>query len=307
MISSKNGAKLLKNWYFRPKFPIIMAKQTIRYAIVCLSAIFLSSWALYAQSVEPSATSEEESEGPWTFSAQVNALSMYEWRGYMTGGVSLQPELTLDYAFPSLDIYADLWYNHSFEGGFATFPKEKSMIDVYSELDFSLGLTWKGLDFALASYFTPLYASEDKTSFALDATLSYTFDFGLGLSWSTLLVDPTEVEKEKADGTIYTRRAYSSYAEVSFSHPVWELDLGARVGFVPWESPYIDCIFVDDSKMVDLSRKLHFSKLALEVGHTFTFNDDRFSLPVGLNVLYNPTTLQWGLQLTAGFTFDTIF
>lgn len=277
-------------------------KKTFHCAIICIAATCLSSGNLYAQSVETQQELAEDTGNHWSLSASASVLSAYEWRGYMPGGFSLQPEATIGYSFPSIELYADIWYDHSFADGFASFPKEKSILDSYNELDLTLGLDWKGLEFSLASYFTPLYGFNpedgESTTFAFDATLGYTFDFGLGLHWSTLLSEPVE-EGEK--------KPFSSYCELSYEGSAGPVDIGVKAGLVPWYSPYIDYIDENDARQVSMAEKAHFTKLALELGHTFTFNDDRFSIPVGLNVLYNPTTTQWGLQLTAGFSFDTTF
>ena len=270
-------------------------KRLILLSTLCVSMILSATTRLCAQSAEAS-----ENEDKWLLAAAVDVLSQYEWRGFSNCGMSFQPQIELSRVLPKdWEVYGSLWFDGSLKGGLGSFPLGWTEKDDYGELDASLGVYRNGLDFCLTGYFSDICISQAETAFALDAALSYESDFGLSFAWSTLLVNPGYIEEG------FFSQPFDTYLELGYDVSVWELDLGAKVGAVPWYSPYI--FDHEDYDCTPDASGFHFTKLALQVGHTFTFADERCSLPLALNYVYSPVAGEGFLQLKVGFAFDASF
>ena len=193
------------------------------------------------ESQEPRAESREaKRESKWlddykkpvgfTYGVDVRVQANYLWRGLYAGGFNLQADANVGYG----GLYLDMWWNiGATDWTFSTFQPE---------LDLSLGFSRWGLNiYALYihnfnSGFFDFHNYPDKGN-RVELNLQYTVSSKLPLSfrWGTR-VAASDCYLNAAGDTI---RAYSSYAEISYTHHFrdgWSA-FGA-IGMTPWKGCY---------------------------------------------------------------------
>lgn len=167
----------------------------------------------------------------FTYSAQATLNAAYLWRGLYVGAANLQASASVGYG----GLYADLWWNiGTTDWRFNTFQPE---------MDITIGFNRWGLNaYALLvhNFNCGLFDFSNRVGRggnSFEVGLRYTVSSKLPLSilWSTRL--------SATDGYISTQgdtiRAYSTYAEISYTHPLPHgLSLYGAIGITPWKSVY---------------------------------------------------------------------
>jgi hypothetical protein len=198
-------------------------------------------------------------------SVGADVVSAYQWRGQDLGGAAVQP-------------YAGVTYKGFSLGAWASVGLDKSK-SYTSELDFTVGYTSGNFSAAITDYYSLLnkdfnevkyfkYGSKE-TSHVYEGTLAYNFG-PLALAWNTNFAGADYYK----DGL--TKRAYSTYIEVTAPFKIGSVDFKAELGMTPWEGAYAS----------DLS--------VVNIGVTGTKNIKiaDFTLPVYTKVGVNPRTEQ---------------
>lgn len=145
----------------------------------------------------------------------VDLVNQYIWRGQDLGDVSLQPTLGISWKGLSLSTWGSV--------GISDFADDK-------ELDFTLDYTYKGFSVGITDYWfsTGSYFQykNDKTTHIWEAGIGYDFGF-LSLQWYTNFAGNDGLNND-------SKRAYSSYFELSAPFRLGGLDWTATMGVVPW-------------------------------------------------------------------------
>lgn len=195
-------------------------------------------------------------------------VSSYMWRGLREAGVSFQPTLTLEAAGFSLSA----WGSADFAG--------KS----YKEMDLIAAYEAGSLRFTLADIYC-VYPESGKTDYGY-------FDFAKGsphrieagvvwriteripltLSWYTTLFGGSDYDSSG-------KRAYASYAELSYPFAVKGIDMKAGIGIVPWNA----------SGVYGIDRGFYVQNVFIDAGKSWSLKDAA-GLQVGLftSVSWNP-------------------
>lgn len=165
-----------------------------------------------------------------TYNAQATLNAAYLWRGLYVGAANLQASANVGYG----GLYIDMWWNiGTTDWRFKTFQPE---------VDVTVGFSRWGLNASVmlvhnfnCGFFD--FSNRIGGGNSFEASLRYTVSSKLPLSilWATRV--------SAADGYLNasgdTVRAYSTYAEISYTHPFehgWSL-YGA-IGITPWKSVY---------------------------------------------------------------------
>ena len=145
----------------------------------------------------------------------VDLVNQYIWRGQDLGDVSLQPTLGISWKGLSLSTWGSV--------GISDFSDDK-------ELDLTLEYTYKGFSVGITDYWfsTGSYFQykNDKTTHIWEAGIGYDFGF-LSLQWYTNFAGNDGLNND-------SKRAYSSYFELSAPFRFGGLDWTATMGVVPW-------------------------------------------------------------------------
>lgn len=145
----------------------------------------------------------------------VDLVNQYIWRGQDLGDVSLQPTLGISWKGLSLSTWGSV--------GISDFSDDK-------ELDLTLEYTYKGFSVGITDYWfsTGSYFQykNDKTTHIWEAGIGYDFGF-LSLQWYTNFAGNDGLNND-------SKRAYSSYFELSAPFRLGGLDWTATMGVVPW-------------------------------------------------------------------------
>ncbi len=209
------------------------------------------------------------------FSAGADFVSSYVWRGVYTAGTSIQPSMGLNAggfgigAWGSVDIAGSGY-------------KEVDLSASYTVGGFRFGLTdywWDGED--AHDYFD---FKKDESSHLLEVNLGYDFDFGLALSWNTMVAGAGD---KYADGND-VQRAFSTYAEAGYSYSVKDVNLLFSVGASPWRSNVLYTAYEKDGQMYGTDG-FAITNISLTASKAIAFSD-RFSLPIYGRLAFNPTT-----------------
>ena len=165
-------------------------------------------------------------------SATVNAN--YLWRGLYAGGLSFQPDANVGYG----GLYADMWW--SLGATDWVFRKFQPEVDV------TIGFARWGLDvyvlyihnfdcnfFDFRNY--PSGGSCAGNRLEIDVKYTLSSKIPLTITWATRVAASDGYTNAAGD----TIRAYSSYAEISYTHHLpYEMSISAAVGLTPWKSLY---------------------------------------------------------------------
>ena len=145
----------------------------------------------------------------------VDLVNQYIWRGQDLSDVSLQPTLGISWKGLSLSTWGSV--------GISDFSDDK-------ELDLTLDYTYKGFSVGITDYWfsTGSYFQykNDKTTHIWEAGIGYDFGF-LSLQWYTNFAGNDGLNND-------SKRAYSSYFELSAPFRLGGLDWTATMGVVPW-------------------------------------------------------------------------
>ncbi len=166
----------------------------------------------------------------WEVGAELN--SAYLYRGFNYGGLCLQPEAMVGYGGLKLTAWGNIGAT---DYGFNSITPELDLTLSYSIFGLSVGVTQlyyfggtKFFDFKGEEEGGP--QTEVFATFELGELLE---DFPLSVGWYTYVAGDDFIDDER------TKRAYSSYCEVSYEA---ELPHGfyitPTVGFTPWQSCY---------------------------------------------------------------------
>ena len=189
-------------------------------------------------------------------------VSSYIWRGQESGGVSIQPSLSVNYKGFSLGVWGSVGFDKKDD-------KEIDLILGYSHQGFSVSITdyWYAYDGQKNKFFE---FDAHQTNHQFEAQIGYDFDF-LAVNWYTIFAGADGV---KPNG----KRAYSSYIQLSAPFKLGDIDWITEVGATPWATDaYED---VSGFAMCDIS--LGASK---ELKITSTF-----SLPIFAKFTFNPAS-----------------
>lgn len=201
-----------------------------------------------------------------TFNGGADLVSSYIWRGTYNAGASVQPSLGLTVAGFSIGA----WGSTDIGGNG---KKEVDLSANYSIKGFTVGVTdyWWAGEGAL-NYF---HYAKGSTSHLFEGNLSYELPFEkfpLLISWNTMFAGADY----DADG----KRAYSTYIELSYPFSVGSVDLKAKVGAAPWNSP---AFLPSDNKGFSVCN------VALSVQKAIKCSD-KFSIPLFSELIFNPAT-----------------
>lgn len=211
-------------------------------------------------------------------------VNNYVWRGLdQNSGFSVQPSLSISYK----GFCFNAWGSESLTNG-----------DGAREFDINLGYAYKGFSLTLSNLWwggkhTPYgyYKGKERNvdnGHHLEATAAYCFgdNFPLTLSWSTWLAG------SDASSNSF-KRCYSTYICASYAIGLpYAITLTPTAGFTPWNSYYSQCCGKRKACFTDLSLKA-----SKEIGIT-----DRFSLPLFLQAIVNPSNDKDNVFFVAGFS-----
>lgn len=166
-----------------------------------------------------------------TYSAQATINAAYLWRGLYVGGMNLQTSASVGYG----GLYVDLWWNiGTTDWRFNTFQPE---------VDVTIGFNRWGINASILLVhnfncgFFDFSNRVGRGGNSLEASLRYTVSSKLPLSflWATR-VSATDGYINQTGDTV---RAYSTYAELSYTHPLpYGLSIYGAIGITPWKSVY---------------------------------------------------------------------
>ena len=189
-----------------------------------------------------------------------DVVSQYIWRGQDLGSVSLQPTLGIGYKGLSLSAWGSVGLSEPND------TKEFDLTLAYSIGGFNIGLTDYWFNTPEERYF--LYDA-NKTSHVFEANVGY--DFGVAsIQWYTNFAGNDGLNKN-------SKRAYSSYFELSAPFKLASVDWSASIGAVPYAT---DFYYVDGFAITNVSLKA-----IKEIKVT-----DSFSIPVFGQIAANPST-----------------
>ena len=178
-----------------------MKKNLKKWALLLMAAITLPVTSMAQDKVE--------------FSAGVDVVSAYLWRGQKLGNASLQTSVAAAYKGFSFTAWSTL----AFDGNDG------------DEIDLTLAYENNNFSVSITDY----WMSEIDNEHTLEAQVGYDFGF-LGVNWYTNLYD---AEKE-----------YASYISLTAPFSLIGLDWEAEVGATPWGTEYYG---TDKFSVCDLS------------------------------------------------------
>lgn len=193
--------------------------------VLCIGALpFVFSAGAYAGEDERKSLKDE-----FTYNAQARIQTSYLWRGLYSGGPNIQASANVGF----YGIYLDMWWNVGFH--------DMTFKSFQPEVDFSLGFNRWGLNiYALYIHnfncgffdFTNYYGKGNRLELNLMYTIPKT---RLTVRWGTRIA-ASDCYLNAAGEIV---RAYSSYAEISWTQPFkdgWSV-FGA-IGVTPWKGCY---------------------------------------------------------------------
>ena len=166
----------------------------------------------------------------FTYGAQARIQTTYLWRGIYAGGANVQGSANVGYG----GLYAVMWWNIGVtDWSFKTFEPE---------VDLSIGFRRWGLDIFLlyihnfnAGFFDFGNYPDKGNRLELDIRWTVSEKLPLSFLWATRVAAADGYMNATGD----TVRAYSSYAEISYTQALpFGLSLYGAVGITPWKSCY---------------------------------------------------------------------
>lgn len=172
----------------------------------------------------------------FTYGAEATVNAMYLWRGLCIGAFNVQPSANVGYG----GLYANMWWNIG--------TADWSFTKFQPEVDIIFGFARWGLDASVMYVYNfnrPFFDFENHPDGGngLEVRLRYTVSSKLPLSflWATRVAasDGYLRPSETIPGREDTVRAYSSYAELSYTQPLpYRMSVYVAVGITPWKSFY---------------------------------------------------------------------
>ncbi|WP_348811705.1 TorF family putative porin [Flavobacterium maritimum] len=250
--------------------------------VVLILALMLTSSLAFAQDVPTSTESTAPEEEDPKFTAAVDVVYPYLWRGikYYGDKVAFQPYVA--YAFTD-KFSAGLWATTNFSNA----------ADAYNEFDWNISYQVTPIvAVMLSDYYWPATKNNpdwERSSYfdysegsAQSLDLSILFDFSekgvpLDLQWNTLIGG----NDYKYDDNGNRSRAFSSYAEAGYTHSFESVGIDVRpfVGAVVINGGYYG---VDENDEAGF----FFSNVGVNVSKDFKITE-KFSLPVFVRYTYN--------------------
>ena len=184
---------------------------------------------------------EQKKESKWlddyhkkvgfTYGAKATIQTTYIWRGLYSGGANIQASANVGYG----GLYLDMWWNIG--------VTDWSFKQFQPEVDLSLGFARWGLNVYLLYIHNFNKFFFDFNNYAgkgnrLELNVRYTVSSKLPLSfiWGTRLSAADGYIDEETGKLV---RAYSSYAEISYTHRFpYDISLYGALGITPWRSVY---------------------------------------------------------------------
>lgn len=214
----------------------------------------------------PFASALAEDKPEVTVSADL--VSNYIWRGQDLGGISVQPTFGISYRGFSFTSWGSIGFDR-------TDPKEIDLTLDYQTGGFNIGITDYWVE-GTRSYF---HYDTHNTGHVFEGNIGY--DFGpVALSWYTNFAGADYYRDEE------TKRAFSSYFEISAPFTFAGFDWRAEIGATPWEGAYASGFAIVN--------------VALGASRTLEITD-RFSIPLFAKAIANPSTEAF--YLVFGVTF----
>lgn len=184
---------------------------------------------------------EQKKESKWlddyhkkvgfTYGAKATIQTTYIWRGLYSGGPNIQASANVGYG----GLYLDMWWNIG--------VTDWSFKHFQPEVDLSLGFARWGLNVYLLYIHNFNKFFFDFNNYAgkgnrLELNVRYTVSSKLPLSfiWGTRFSAADGYIDEETGKLV---RAYSSYAEISYTHRFpYDISLYGALGITPWRSVY---------------------------------------------------------------------
>lgn len=176
------------------------------------------------------------------FDAGAEVVSDYLWRGMYNGGLSVQPDLAVGFDSKYTSLRVGTWWNIGASDWQFANIKDAYRAGFAPEMDIHLDLNLYGLTLGGTHYYYFgkkffNFRGEEKDGAQTEVYAGYDFstllDFGLNITWYTLIAGSDHDEEGK--------RAYSSYLEVVYTHEFkYGMSLTGAVGVTPWKSYYTD-------------------------------------------------------------------
>lgn len=166
----------------------------------------------------------------FTYGVQATVNTNYLWRGLYCGGLNIQPSANVGYG----GLYIDMWWNiGATEWGFQEF---------LPEVDLTLGFNRWGLDIHLlyihnfnCGFFDFGNYSDRGNRLELAARYTISSKLPLSILWATRIA----ASDGYLNGNGETVRAWSSYAEISYTHHFpYSISIYGAFGITPWRSCY---------------------------------------------------------------------
>ncbi len=220
------------------------------------------------------------------FSAGADFVSSYVWRGVATAGTSIQPSMGLSVGGFSVDA----WGSVDIAG------------QGYKEVDLSASCTISGFRFGLTDYwwdgegaYDYFDFKKDESSHLLEVNLGYKFDFGLGLSWNTMVAGAGDKYTDGGD----IKRAFSTYVEAGYSFSIKDISLTVAIGASPWKSNVLYTSYEKDGQQYGTDG-FAVTNISLAASKDVAVTD-KFSLPLSGLLAFNPA--KEDVFLVFGFSF----
>ncbi|TRX36838.1 hypothetical protein FNW52_06250 [Flavobacterium sp. ZT3R18] len=250
-------------------------------AVVVL-ALMLTSSLTFSQDTPTDAKAQESTEKESKFAAGVDVVAPYLWRGikYTSNKVAFQPYAS--YAFTE-KLTVGVWGTTNFSNA----------ADAYNEFDWYVSYqVMPIMKVMLSDYYWPATkkAHEEDSAKSRDSYFNYSegsaqtldlsllFDFSdkgvpLDFQWNTI-VGGNDYD---ADGN----RAFSSYAEVGYTHSIEKIGVDFR--------PFVGAVVINGGYYgtdADGNAGFAFTNVGLNVSKDIKFSE-KFSIPVFVRYTYN--------------------
>lgn len=214
-------------------------KQTFSKKVIALVLCIGALPILFPASAHASERDPGQSTADWlwedyrkpvklTYSAQVTLNAIYNWRGFYSGGLNIQPVASVGYG----GAYIETWWNLG--------ATDNKFTGFLPEMDWRVGFNRWGLDLSLLYVHFLDRTDLDlglNSSNSMEVALRYTLSNKVPVSilWATRVAGIDGYENAAGDSV----RAYSTYIEISYTQQFkYGLSLYGAFGFSPWRSLY---------------------------------------------------------------------
>lgn len=260
-------------------------------AILILTLLLTSSLA-FAQDVSVVTASQEAEEAEPKFTAAIDVVHPYLWRGVKYNGDKVAFQPYMNYAFTD-KLSVGVWATTNFSNA----------VDAYNEYDWSISYQITPIiSIMLSDYYWPATkkANEEDSANSRDPYFDYSegsaqtldmsilLDFSekgvpIDFTWSTL-IGGNDYNYD-ADGNS-TTRAYSSYAEVGYTYSLEKIGVDFR--------PFVGAVVINGGYYgTDANGEagFTFSNVGLNVAKEFKISEN-YSLPVFVRYTNNDYGVQ---------------